>query len=208
VGFLGRRLFRLVLVALVVGLLVGDVGAKRYAESSIETAVRREIEGVSGVDASISSFPFVGRLLVQGRVSHVSLTLDDVVGHQIPVDELRLDVDGLELDRRSLLDSQHVEITGVDHVRFRARITRANVESVLGPLTDVAFTLTDGATLRVADGHVQLGPGVSFPLPGSEVVPCDATAHVEHDEVVVECASDRLPQILLDAVGSLELRNG
>jgi hypothetical protein len=194
-------------VVLIGGLVIGDQAAKGYAESTIETAVRRKVEGVADVDASISSFPFVGRLLVQGRVSHFGLSLHQLVGHRIPVEELDLDVDGLELDRGSLIDSNHVEITGVDEVRFRARITRANVEAVLGPLTDVAFSLTDGASLTVADGRVQLGAGVSFPLPGSEVIPCDATARVEHDEVVIECSADHLPQIVLDAVGSLELRS-
>jgi hypothetical protein len=206
--FLVRRLLVVAVVVIVVGGLIGDRVAKGYAESSIETGVRREVRGVSDVDASISSFPFLGRLLLQGKVSHFRLTLHDVVGHQVPVEELRLDVDGLELDRGSLLDGDDVEVTGVDHVRFRAVITRENVESVLGPLTDVAFALADGTTLRVAGGRVELGAGVSFPVPGRALLPCDATATIAEGRVEVECSADRLPQIVLDAIGSLELRQG
>ena len=206
--FVRHKVLTILLVVFVLGGLLGDQGAKRYAESTIETSVRRDIEGVSAVDASISSFPFLGRLLVKGKVSHFELVLHQVVGHRIPVEELRLDVDGLELDRTSLFGDKDVEITGIDKVRLQARITREDVEAVLGPLTDLAFTLTDGATLTVADGQVQLASGVSFPLPGTELIPCDATAKVRHDDIVVECTSDHLPQVVVDAVGSLELRRG
>lgn len=205
-GFLRRRLLLVVLAIVVLVLVLGDGAAKRYAESTIETSVRRDVEGVDDVDAAISSFPFVGRLLVQGKVSHIELTLHEVVGHRIPVEEVRLSVDGLELDQGRLLDGD-VEVTDVDHVRVEAVVTRENVETVLGPLTDVAFALADGTTLRVRDGQVELGAGVSFPLPGSNLLPCDASATIDDGEVRITCTSENLPPVVLDAIGSLELRS-
>jgi hypothetical protein len=204
--FLRRRLLLVFVAFVAVGLVLGDGAAKRYAASTIETSVRRDVEGVDDVDASISSFPFVGRLLAQGMVSHIELTLHEVVGHRIPVEEVRLEVDGLQLDTGRLLDGE-IEVTDVDHVRVEALVTRDNVETVLGPLTDVAFALADGTTLRVRDGQVELGAGVSFPLPGSDLLPCDASATIDDGEVRITCTSDDLPQVVLDAIGSLELRN-
>lgn len=206
--FLLRRRFLLsVLVLVAVVAFIGDRAAKGYAEDAIETSIRQQIQGVSEVEASIGSFPFVGRLLVQGKVSRFELTLHEVLGYRLPVEELRLSVDGLELDRGSLRDRNDVEITGVDSVRVDLLVTRENVEAVLGPLTDVAFSLADGTTLRVEDGDVVLGAGIRFPLPGSELLPCAATATVDDGHVRIVCTSDHLPQVVLDAVGSLELRN-
>lgn len=202
-----RRL-ALVLVTLVAVLGFGDRGVKGFAERTIETSVRSEITGVGTVDASISSFPFVGRLLLGGSVSHVELVLHDVVGHRIPVEEVRLDIEDLRIDRNDLLNGDQVEITGSGPVRVRLRITRANVETLLGPLTGVAFAVADGTRLSVDDGRVQLGAGISFPVPSADLLPCAASAVIENSEVVIDCVADTMPQVVIDAVGSASLRSG
>ena len=93
-------------------------------------------------------------------------------------------------------------------MRVRVRITRANVETVLGPLTDVAFALADGTELRVVDGQVELGESIRFPVPSSDLVPCAASAVIEDGEVVIACVAESLPQVVIDAVGSASLRAG
>jgi hypothetical protein len=204
-----RRAVVLALLAVVVvALVIGDRAAKGYAESAVEASVRREVAQVGAVDASISSFPFVGRLLVLGEVSRFRLTLDDVVGRGVPVAELRLDVDGIRFDRQSLRRGHDVEVTGTDTVRVTARITRDGLQTVLGPAAGPALTLADGASLRIADGRVQLGAGLAIPLPPADLLPCDASATVVHQAIEIQCVSDHLPPIVLDAIGSAALRGG
>lgn len=209
---------KLIVVAVLLAVLVvGDLFATSSAESAVESAISSRVEGIGTVDADIRSFPFTLRLLAAGAVSTLDLRLTDVVGRGIDVAWLRLEMEGLQLDR-SVAFGGEARITGVDHVVVTANITEAAVREATGAevrLLDGRATLTAAgvttdAEVTVADGRILLAvaglPPVSLPLPSNELLPCDVDARVVEGALLAECAADGLPQIVLDALGSVDLR--
>ncbi|MBA2280174.1 MAG: LmeA family phospholipid-binding protein [Acidimicrobiia bacterium] len=192
-------------ILLVAALAVADLLAQAYVEDQVEASAESELEGIGGVQSEISSFPFLGRIAFGGEVSHLELVLTDVVGRGIPVAELRLDIDGLRFDRGTLLESNRLRITGVGRVAVVAVVTRDELAEVLGDAAR-SVELIEGTTLTVRDGAIGLPGGFSLPLPSSELIPCDASATIDDEEVVLRCESDRLPTIIVEAVGSVDLR--
>ena len=199
-----RKLIALGVVVAILG--VGDFLAKAYVESGVERSIRAEVQGVGGLDASISSFPFVGRVLFAGEVSHARVTLTDVSGRGIPVSALRLQIDGLRFDRNTLLNRSQLRIIGVDSVEFLAVLSRDDLAAVLGPAA-AALELVEGTTLAVNGGQVELPGGLRIAVPSTELLPCDPTATVGDQEVVLSCTSDTLPAIVVQAIGSIDLRD-
>lgn len=209
---------KLIVLAVLVGALVlGDVLAKSAAESAVESGLRSQVEGVGAVDAQITSFPFTVRLLAAGEVSTLDLRLSDVVGRGIDLAWLRLRVDGLRLDR-SVVFGGDARITDVDRVSVTANITEEDVREATGAdvrlfdgrATVTAAGVTTDAEVTVADGRIRISvaglPPYSLPVPGNELLPCAIDARVVKGALLAECSTDRLPAIVLDAVGSVDLR--
>lgn len=206
-----------VLAVLLTALWFGDVLARSTAESAVESGIRSQVRGVGDVDAQIRSFPFTVRLLAAGEVSTLDLRLSEVVGRGIDVAWLRLRVDGLRLERRVLLGGR-ARITHVDEVTATANITEADVRAATGAdvrLLDGRASLTVAgvtreAEIRVADGRIHLAvagfPSFSLPVPGNELLPCEVNARVVVGALLAECTSDRLPPIVVEAIGSVDLR--
>jgi hypothetical protein len=219
-----RRRLVVVLVVLLVAIVIVDVLARRYAESNVEEAVRRRSGQIGTVAASIDSFPFVGRLLLWSDVPHLDLRIgdidEDVAG---AVEELRVDIDGLELDRGVLVNDRRARITGVDRVRVTAVIDLGQLAAV-ARAAGIDVTVHDGtatfgtagvdveveAEVTVEGGFVVLTarglPPIRLPLPVAALVPCDPSAEIDGDLLVVTCASDQLPEIVVAAIGSVDLQ--
>lgn len=195
----------MLLGVVVVVLVVGDLLARAYVETGVEASLREELHDVGSVDADISSFPFVGRIIVGGEVRRVRFTLTDVGGHELPVAALRLTVDGLRFDRSSLVNHSRLRVTGVDSVRVTAVVSADAMEALLGPAAG-ALDLAEGASVRIAGGRVELPGGLSIPVPPVELLPCDASATIVERSLVFECVADRLPAIVVAAIGSVDLR--
>jgi hypothetical protein len=208
----------LVLGVLVAILLVGDLVARSAAESAVEKGVRSKVQGVASVEARIRSFPFTGRLLAQGKVSTLDLRLAEVTGHGIDVAQLRVEAEGLELDR-SLLFGGQVRVKGVDRVTVTASITEAEVRDLTGAdvrLHDgkaevTASGVTVGADVTVQDGKIRLTAGtvgvLSVSVPDSDLLPCAVDARAVEGAILASCTADHLPDIVLRAVGTVDLRN-
>ena len=64
-----RRLLLPFVVVVVVGGLGLDVAAKKYAEGQLASRAESRASGQASASARISSFPFVGRVLLSGEVS-------------------------------------------------------------------------------------------------------------------------------------------
>ncbi|MCU1380464.1 MAG: hypothetical protein JWN29_3447 [Acidimicrobiales bacterium] len=209
----------LVLGVLVALLLVGDLAARSVAESAVESGVRSRVQGVGAVDAQIHSFPFTGRLVAQGKVSTLDLRLSEVTGHGIDVAWVRLEAKGLKLDRNVLLGSAHVRITGVDTVTVTANITEAEIRKATGAdvrLLDgkaqvTAAGVTATADVTVSDGKIRLEvaglPVLTVPVPDNALLPCPVQARVVAGAVLASCTAHQLPGIVVDAIGSVDLRN-
>lgn len=206
----------LLLAVVLVALYVGDVLARSAAESEVESGIRSSVEGVGGVDARIRSFPFTVRLAAAGQVSTLDIRLTDVVGRGIDVASLRLRIEGLRLERRVLLGGR-ARITDVDEVTVTASITEAEVRAATG----IDVRLLDGrasvtvagvtadAEVTVTEGRIELRagglPAISVPVPGDELLPCAVSARVVVGALLAECTTDRLPPIVIEAIGSVDL---
>jgi hypothetical protein len=207
-----------VIAVLVLALLAGDAIARGVAQSAIEAGVEAKVQGVGSVRARIHSFPFTGRLLVGGRVSELDLELDEVAGHGIQVGRLVVEARGLTLDRGVLLGKGHVRLTGVDAVTVRATITEAEIRSLThadvrllpGRATVTVRGRTLAAAVTVAGGRIRLTvagiPALTVPVPDAGLLPCAVGVAVVAGAVEGSCTSDHLPQIVVDAVGSVALR--
>jgi hypothetical protein len=214
-----RKLLLFMAVVAVGALVVGDVVAKGVAERAIASEVRKRTSGVVDVDAEISSFPFLGRLLVQGKVPELALTLDEVSGHGVNVTKLDVVVRDLTLDRAALLGGKHVRIKALRSMTVTASISEATVRAVThadvrlleGRATVTAAGRTVEATPTVADGHITLTVAsvpvpVSLPLPDAGLLPCPVEVHVVAGALELSCTATTLPEVVVDAIGGTTLR--
>jgi hypothetical protein len=216
---------RLLTIGLVVaGLFVAvvvllDTFAKAYTEDQIGAAITHRSQTVGRATASIDSFPFTGKLLLQGRVEHLSVVMSDLRGVSFPIDEIDVRVDGLEMVKSTLLGRQHVEIKQVDSVTVSVRVSSSRLQELASPF-NVLLGFSDGKVL-VAGQPVEVAPEGSelllragpigtlrVPIPSGDVnlLPCAPDVRVTKVGIVLTCQSPRLPKILIDAIGSIDLK--
>ncbi|MFP5319563.1 MAG: LmeA family phospholipid-binding protein [Acidimicrobiia bacterium] len=201
-------------VALVVlgGLLAGtDVVAEGMAERELEARLASEIPGATGVSATISSFPFLGRLLTSGRVAEVDAQARGVRVEGLDFDVVAVDLDGVTLDRRILWDDQRVAVTDIDAGRVRAEVTQAALSERLGvdvrlESGRVSVTVAGrrvSAELAVRNGRLVVG-AAGIDLPALDVVapllPCVADAEIVPGRVLLTCDFTEVPEELRQAV--------
>lgn len=198
-----RRIIFVTVLGLVAALAAGDLAAKHFAEQRIAAAIHDRTQGVTDVQVTIHSFPFVGRLLMQGAVSELDISLVGIAGHGIDVSRLEAKATDLRLDKGALFSKQNVHITAVDTVTITATVT----EQALHKLLHVDVPLPEGATFAVTNGRVRLPAGLSVPIPDAQLLPCAATVRVEHTAIVLRCTGHTLPQVVVDAVGAASLRH-
>ena len=77
--------------------MIGDVAAKQVAENRIASEVEGSIEGVSGVEAEIDTFPFLPALL-SGELDGLILRIAKVHSGGVAVSDLELQLRGLGFD--------------------------------------------------------------------------------------------------------------
>jgi hypothetical protein len=213
-----RKLLLLVLIGIVGLLVLGDRAAKGAAESAIASEVAKRTPGAGSVDAEISSFPFVGRLVLQGKVPKLALTIDRVTGHGIDVSELRVLVRDLEIDRSAVAGGKP-EIIAIDSMTVAATISEATVRAVSGAdvrlLDDRVAVSVAGQTVEgkavVRDGRIAVdtfgGPlPFGIPVPDTGLLPCTPEVTVTTGALRLACTAESLPQIVVDAIGAATLR--
>lgn len=204
-------------VAILIVVLIGaDIATRLWVQQQMATAISDNVEGVRHVRASISSFPFIGRLAVNGSISHVEIHLDGVTARPVDLSELRASVDGAVLKRGDLFDG-HITVTKVTNVDLGAVFTDDDLTRASGVPVRVR---PDGVTVTVA-GHdvtvhvavsgrsIQLsaaGVSASVPLPSTDFLPCTPAPHLGDGKAVLSCDSDHLPPAVVQAIGSVSLR--
>ena len=207
-------------------LAVGDLVAKAYVENKIAEQVEDRLAELGGVEADIDSFPFVGRLLAFGSIPHLTLRLHEITGYELDVAELKLEIDDLQLDQRLLVGDAKIEVTGIDSAVVTAVIDEEAVEraaSLAGAelvevdfeedqvsLTALGQTVT--GELSVDESRIRLRaaglPEVVVPLPSLELLPCEVDGEVRESALELSCEGEELPPIVVDAIGSIDLREG
>ena len=199
-------------VALVVALVIVDVAARVAVERIAERELARNPElQVEGADAQIRSFPFVGRLLVSGETSF-TVTLEGVVEQGVRIDEFSVDIDGLVLDRRGVVDGR-VQINSIAEAEVRLLFTQESVSDLAG--VDVAFepgqaTIvglpgSPSAGTQVAGGNLVLSvegtPVGAMAIPSTTFLPCEPSVEIIEGAVQLSCRTDTLPAVVNDALG-------
>jgi hypothetical protein len=207
----------LVLVIALGGVL--DLFAKGFSEEEIAAAVEhRSNERVGSAKVSISSFPYLGKLVGRGDIDHIDISMSSLHVTQ-PIDEVKVHIDGLHMDRDALLGESHVEIKSVDHVTVSVFIASRRIQT-LADAIGLSLAFEKGAIrlagerleVAAANGLLTVSGGgltpLSVPIPAGdpEVLPCQPGVEVREDGIRLSCATDKIPKILLDAIGSPTLR--
>jgi hypothetical protein len=196
----------LVLASLAVLLGVGDVIARRYAENRIEEQIDNRDAGATS-SVHISSFPFVARLLIFGRVEKISAHVRHVNVDSFTLDQVDLTVTGVKLDRNQLFH-RNVVVKSIRTGTVAAVLSEQTVDQVLHlPVTfgDGAVHLsvagvTVGVSVAVADNELRLsaaGQELTIPIPELPILPCVAGVTVEPGRLILSCTFHRVPTALL-----------
>ena len=214
-----RKLLLLGLAAMVALLAIGDIAAKHFAETQIASQVRKHTTGVVGVKASISSFPFLGHLIVQGKVPKLDLAMTDVSGHGIDVARLDVVAKNIVLDRTALTGGEHVKIKGLDSMTVTAVISEATIRAMThadvhlldgkATLTLLGRTVDAGVSVQGKGVRIAVTPqlGTTVPLPDTNLLPCQVAVRVVPGALQLSCTATTLPQLVIDAVGAVDLRH-
>jgi hypothetical protein len=205
-----RGLRRLLILVVLLGavLLALDIGAK----IAVERVSARELRNASSINAgsvstSVDTFPFLGRLLVNGETSF-SVVLEEVEDQGIVVDRMEFEVAGLVFDRGEALD-RRVRITEVDQVTATVVFDEQTISDAVGVPVDIepGSATASGVTVSavVVDRTVQVaadGVGsASFSIPSTSYLPCAPTLILAKDQVELSCTTDTLPPAINQALG-------
>jgi hypothetical protein len=214
---LGCLTFVLLLLVGLLGLL--DVFARTYTERTIAEAIQHRSGGrVGAASVSISSVPYLWRLVGQGYIDHIDVSMTELKVTQ-PIDAVDVHIDGLHMDRNALLGESHVEIKAVDQVSVSVLVSASRLQTLADGLgVQLSFedgsvrvggqrldVSVDGGLLTVAGAGLD---GVAVPIPAgdAEVLPCQPSVAVHAEGVRLTCSTDRVPKLLLDAIGSPALQ--
>jgi hypothetical protein len=199
----------LILAVVVVLVLVAVDFAAKIAVERVSARELREADEIDagGVQTSVDTFPFLGRLLLAGETSF-SIGLDDVTDQGVRIDRIEFEVDGLVFDRGEALD-RRVRIDDVDRVRATVVIDEDTITETTGVAVDLepGSATAAGATVAVglAGRDVQVAvPGLgaaSFAVPSTAYLPCEPTLAIEEDRIELSCTIDALPPLVNEVLG-------
>jgi hypothetical protein len=207
-----------VTLVVILGLLAGfDIATKTFVEGQIEQEVQSapDLE-VADVEASISSFPFLGKLAASGEVDSFTIDLIDIATPQLAIAELSITGDGIQFDRNGLFQGD-VRVEGVDEATASLTLTDIAVSEAIGVQVGFApgsVTVTsNGVTVQaqasVVDGVLTFSTdGVgTFTLDVSvpEYLPCAPNAVAEQGSVTLSCTASELPPVVFEALGNPQL---
>lgn len=179
-------------------------------EERIEDRVAERVPEAISVAAELDSFPLVSRLLLTGRVESLTVELDDV-RREIRFDVIELELEGIDIDRRALVDSSF-EIDSIDSGVITAELTEEALSEVVGVpvelLPDRARATVAGQQIEVSvvvrgDTLVVDGGGrslASVPLPTDDLFPCALEGRLLSGRARLTCTVTDVPPVLLRAV--------
>jgi|GEM_PF-2154449 len=199
--------------AAVVGGAVLDQRIRVEAEKEAARRLEKElpIEGTPMV--TIDSFPFVFKVLMDGSVEQLSVSMFSLEAQGVRVDEARITVDDLVLDRDQLIDAQHIEVVDIGQARIDAWVSAEDITRV----AKVPVEIKDGevsvtyrgkrytgtakvskhAVLVMVDGV----PPILSPLPSTDYIPCEPDLDIDGDRIHVSCTVDELPPAVAEVLG-------
>jgi len=187
-------------VFVVAALVVGDIFARIKVQQLIAQRIEHQVPG-SHATVKISSFPFVGHLLVSGSVSKVSAHVTGVTEGGFTFAAVDVDVTDLALDRTKLLQGK-VQVSKVTDVVVQATMDQAALDRVVGQpvvlgqgTVGLASTVV-AASVSVSGNVIHIGPnpgGVSVTVPALSLLPCVSGAVVSPGQMVISCTTTTVP---------------
>lgn len=204
-----RRLIGvLVAIAVILGALAfGDIWVRHRVQTVLADHIQSEVPG-STASVRISSFPFVGRLAVSGKVPVVDANVRDVTALGLTFTDIKIDIHGLKVDN-SRLASREVVLQGITSGSVVGDITQASIDRLTGlaiglgsGTVEVAgVTFTPAVTISAGDIVVTLPhlPALRIPIPQLSILPCVGSAAIIPGALQVSCQLKRLPPALDNA---------
>ncbi len=189
--------------------MAADVGVRSLAEQQLRDRVAAAARPAGPTTARIDSFPFLGRLLTSGDVSHIQVSAADLTVEGLTVARVSLDLEDVTFDRSRLLSERKVVLESLKRGTAEAEVTQEQLSDRLG----VPITLDPGrvqvrvaghavaAKASVTDNtlHVTVA-GLSLPglrIPKLPLVPCVADAVVLAGRIRLTCSVDQIPPELV-----------
>ncbi len=205
---------RLIALSVFVALLgVGDYSARAFAQSKVNERAQQEAPPGSTASATVGGFPFLPRLLLSSKVSHVGVHVENVSAKVITFAAVDLDLSGVKLDRNRLLNDRKARIISIDHGTVAAVITQEALSEALR----VPVTIANGQmSVTVLGKPIAVTPGVSnngrltltgtgiasaftLAIPATDYMPCISDVTVLAARIRLSCEIDEIPPALLDA---------
>lgn len=206
-----RRLVVLVLVLgiVVVAAVIGDTVARHRAETVIAARIEAAVPGTAA-QVQISSFPFVGRLAVSGRVASVRARVTGATVGRFPVDLVDLVVNDLAVSRPDLLNGK-VVVRFIASATATATLSQQSVDTGSGlPVTLGAGTVGLAgvqvpAQVSLVSGSVRISvpplPTLTLPALPPVLLPCTADAVLTPGLLTLSCTTATVPTALITALG-------
>ena len=194
---------RLLTLGVVLAVLFGaDVAARGFVSSAVSERAQQEAPSGSSVSASVGGFPFLPPLLLGGDVSTASVHVKNLTADVLVFARLDIDLTGVHLDRKRLINDRKARITNIDHGTVRAVVTADELSQALhgvpvvmspGKLTIARIDVTP----TVRDRRLVVG---GFTVPLTDYMPCVSSVDVKDGEMDLACTFNDIPPALLDAV--------
>ncbi len=173
---------------LLVAGVIAELVAPGLVEDRIEETVRARTDDQARVDAYVAGSPFLPRLVLDGELERIEVTLEEVAGRQLVVGTVALSADRIELDRGALARGE-VEITGIDTGRVTVLVDQEELSRALGVELDPGAMELAGRALEVAGRR-------ALELPLEEVMPCQPDLDVDPPDIRLHCTFDEVPEVL------------
>ena len=191
-------------------LVVADVAARGVAEDQLRQRLiaRAQASGAEldgPVSAGISSFPFLGRLLVSGTISEVDVALADVTVRGVTFASVGVELRAVRIDQDVLMQDRRVALESIGRGTAVVEISGDELSRLLG----VPLVLEDGrAGVRVGGALVTVAArvegsslvveagGISLPvieIPPLPLVSCLDGAEILPGRLRLTCRVDRVP---------------
>ena len=209
--FLKLQVLFLLLGVVVVGAVAADVVLKNRAETELAAQIADRVPDTTGVRTRIRSFPFVGRLLVSGKVSHVDVTAQRSAAGGVALSDIRVRAEEVEMDSDAAMGGRAV-VRSIKRGSVRADLGQDQINSRLPRGFQVQLqpgaAVVSGpggaqAKLTVSpDGKVQLRIAnrslLDLALPDTALLPCRPTPTFVTGAVRLSCTFTEVPKLLLD----------
>lgn len=200
------------LTVLVVGLVWADVRAREIAQATAQMKLRDALPQATEPAVEIESFPFIGRVLWNGRVERLRLGASELRSRGVTLRDVELEVTGLTIDRDKLFDTQEIAITAIDRAKLSASIAIDDVAK----LAKVPVSVKNGRVEVRYGGKTYEGrililnhlitlnvdglPRMVVPLPEHAYLPCDPALEIVDDHLEIACSINALPPALAEVL--------